>query len=383
MNARIVVLPGDGIGPEVTRQAARVLRAIGERFGHHFEFDERAFGGASIDDCGEPLSAETLAACRDAHAILLGAVGGPKWNDVPRARRPEAGLLALRQKLGLFANIRPVKPTSIAARSSPLKPEILRGVDLIVVRELTGGIYFGRKTRFENEASDTCVYRRGEVERIVRLSAVLASSRRGRLTSVDKSNVMETSRLWREVAGEIIRSEFPHVELEHLLVDAAAMHLLTRPTTFDVIVTENMFGDILSDESSVLAGSIGMLPSASFGDAMTDAGRLGVYEPIHGSAPDIAGLNIANPYGAIFSAAMMLRWSFGLAEAAQLIERVAETAIDDEVRPRDAGGNASTAEVGDAVVSRLLAGKIEPAVKPTVESTATSDSRVSARAIRV
>jgi 3-isopropylmalate dehydrogenase len=272
---------------------------------------------------------------------------------MPRAHRPEAGLLALRKRLGLFANIRPVKPTSVAARSSPLKPEILRDVDLIVVRELTGGIYFGKKTRFENEASDACVYRRSEIERIVRLAASLAGSRRGKLTSVDKSNVLETSRLWREVAGDVAGTEFPGIEIEHLLVDAAAMHLLTRPRSFDVIVTENMFGDILTDEASVLAGSIGMLPSASMGETITDAGRLGVFEPIHGSAPDIAGRGIANPYGSIFSAAMLLRLSLGLDAAAQSLERAADAAIAAGALTPDLGGAASTSEVGDTVVWQI------------------------------
>ncbi|MBC8108419.1 MAG: 3-isopropylmalate dehydrogenase [Anaerolineae bacterium] len=351
MNARIAVLPGDGIGPEVTREAVRVLCAIGERFGHRFEFAECPFGGAAIDATGEPLPATTLARCRDSHAVLLGAVGGPKWNDVSRERRPEAGLLALRQQLALFANIRPIKPTSIGARSSPLKAEILRDVDLIVVRELTGGIYYGAKTRSDDEASDLCIYRRAEVERIIRLAASLAQSRRGKLTSVDKSNVLETSRLWREVTDEIVTREFPQLQLEHLLVDAAAMHLLTRPRSFDVIVTENMFGDILTDEASVLAGSIGMVPSGSLGDAITDAGRFGVYEPIHGSAPDLAGSNIANPYGSILSAAMLLRFSLKLPDAASAIEQAVETAMTSQALPRDLAGTASSPELGDAVIA--------------------------------
>jgi len=286
--------------------------------------------------------------------VLLGAVGGPKWNDTSRAQRPEAGLLALRQRLGLFANIRPVKPTSVAARSSPLKAEIIRDVDLIVVRELTGGIYFGQKTRSEDEASDVCTYRRPEVERIVRLAASLASRRRGKVTSVDKSNVLETSRLWREITDEIIAREFAQLQLEHLLVDAAAMHLLTRPSSFDVIVTENMFGDILTDEASVLAGSIGMLPSASMGATMTDLGTFGVYEPIHGSAPSLVGLNVANPFGAILSAAMLLRWSLRLEEAAILIERAVEAVIASNVLTPDLGGSASTSDVGDRVVDHII-----------------------------
>jgi 3-isopropylmalate dehydrogenase len=354
MIARIAVLAGDGIGPEVTRQAVRVLKTVAARFDHDFEFREALIGGCAIDAEGDPLPSATLRACRESDAALLGAVGGPQWNDAPAGKRPEDGLLGLRKKLGLFANLRPIKPIAAAVHASPLKPELLRGVDLLVVRELTGGIYFGAKHRSETDAYDLCSYTRHEIERIVRLAATLATARRGKLTSVDKANVLETSRLWRSVAERVVRTEFKSIELEHMLVDAAAMHLLTRPASFDVVVTENMFGDILTDETSVLAGSIGLLPSASLGE-----GTFGVYEPIHGSAPDIAGSDVANPYAAILSAAMLLRHSLKLETEATAVESAVEAAISRGVvtgdLTKDASRAVSTAQVGDAVIDALAA----------------------------
>jgi 3-isopropylmalate dehydrogenase len=313
MRATITLIPGDGIGPEVVAEGARALRAVAERFGHQFEMREALLGGCAIDALGTAFPEETLRLCREADAVLLGAVGGPKWDDPNAKVRPEQGLLGLRKALGLFANLRPVAlhPRLIAA--SPLRPERLQGVDMLVVRELTGGIYFGEKGRDrdangQESAYDECVYTTGEIERVVRAAAAFARGRRGKLTSVDKSNVMETSRLWRTVTTRVMREEFPDIELEHLLVDACAMHLLRRPADFDVIVTENMFGDILTDEASMLAGSLGMLPSASLGaesnEPSAEGTRMGLYEPIHGTAPDIAGQGIANPLATILSAAI-------------------------------------------------------------------------------
>ena len=290
MKARIAVIAGDGVGPEVTAEAVRVLQAVAACYQHEFTLHPAPFGGAAIDLCGDPLPADTLAACRDADAVLLGAIGGPKWSSPQAAVRPEQGLLRLRRELGVYANLRPVTVHPALRRASTLKAEVLEGVDLLFVRELTGGIYFGAKSRSADAASDVCSYTVSEIERIVRVAARLAQARRGRLTSIDKANVLETSRLWREVAESVVRAEFADIELEHMLVDSAAMHLIRRPRDFDVAVTENMFGDILTDEASMLAGSLGLLPSASLGD-----GKRGLYEPIHGSAPDIAGQGIANP----------------------------------------------------------------------------------------
>ena len=353
MHADIVVLPGDGIGPEVTTAAVAVLRAVGRRYRHRFELHEHAIGGAAIDACGDPLPAATLAACRSADAVLLGAVGGPQWSD-PRAKvRPEQGLLALRKALGLYANLRPVRPHPAAYGAAPIKQHLLAGVDLLVVRELTGGIYFGAKRRDGDRASDLCEYSVGEVERVVRRSCALARQRRGHVTSVDKANVLETSRLWREVATRVAGDEFPDITLEHQLVDSMAMHLLARPRAFDVIVTENMFGDILTDEASMLAGSMGLLPSASLGD-----GHLGLYEPIHGSAPDIAGRGIANPCGAILSVAMLLRHSLGLALEADCVEQAVSATLDDGVLGADLAPAraAGTAQVAAAVSERIGTG---------------------------
>jgi len=352
MNAHIAVIAGDGIGPEVTAEAVRVLHALGARYDHTFTLSQVPFGGAAIDRYGDPLPPDTLAACRDCDAVLLGAIGGPKWSSPQAKVRPESGLLRLRRELGVYANLRPVCVHPALRGVSTLKPEVIEGVDLLFVRELTGGIYFGAKTRDAVQATDLCTYTATEIERIVRVAARIARTRRKRLLSIDKSNVLETSRLWREVCERVVHSEFPDVVLEHMLVDSAAMQLLRRPRDFDVAVTENMFGDILTDEASMLCGSLGLLPSASLGD-----GTRGLYEPIHGSAPDIAGQGIANPYGAILSVALLLRHSLQLEEQALAVERAVHRAIGDGVRTPDivAPGHrpASTREAGDAVLAAL------------------------------
>jgi 3-isopropylmalate dehydrogenase len=355
----IALLPGDGIGPEIVTQAQRVLVAAAELAGVTMRFEEGLIGGAAIDATGTALPDETTAMCKRADAVLLGAVGGPKWDD-PRAKvRPEQGLLAIRRALGLYANLRPVAPHPSLIDASPLRPERLEGVDLLVVRELTGGIYFGEKglDQLENggeRARDLCTYDTEEVTRIVRMGAELARGRRGRLTSVDKANVLETSRLWRRVATQVVAEEFPDVQLEHVLVDSCAMVLVTNPARFDVIVTENMFGDILTDEAAVLTGSIGLLPSASLGSPTQRGGtRVGLYEPIHGSAPDIAGKGIANPVGTILSVAMLLRYSLGLEAEAKAVERAVFDAVAAGSRTRDLGGSATTASAADEILSRL------------------------------
>jgi 3-isopropylmalate dehydrogenase len=352
MKAKIVVLGGDGIGPEVTREGVKVLRAIGKRFDHEFSIEEHLIGGAAIDATGSPLPDPTVRACQSSNAVLLGAVGGPKWSDPNAKVRPEQGLLAIRKTLGLFANLRPVTLHPALLDASTIKPEVLRGTDIMVVRELTGGIYFGEKTRTPNSASDLCVYTVEEIERVTRVACKLAMLRRKSLVSVDKANVLETSRLWRSTVELIVKSEFPELALEHQLVDSAAMHLIRKPTSFDVIVTENMFGDILTDEASMLAGSLGLLPSASLG-----SGSLGLYEPIHGSAPDIAGKGIANPYATILSVAMLLRHSLGLMKEAQTIEFAVNEAVATGVRTADiapAGRASTTVAAGDAVVQLLV-----------------------------
>jgi 3-isopropylmalate dehydrogenase len=352
MKARIAVLGGDGIGPEVTAEAVRVLRAVASKYGHDFEFSEALIGGAAIDASGSALPPRTIDACRESAATLLGAVGGPKWSDPGARVRPEQGLLELRRTLGVFANLRPVRTMESMLDASPLKAEVITGTDILVVRELTGGIYFGRKSRTAHEAEDVCTYTTDEVERVTRVAGRLAMGRRRRIVSVDKANVLETSRLWRAVVERVLRDEFPQVEFEHMLVDAAAMHLIRRPTSFDVLLTENMFGDILTDEASMIAGSLGLLPSASLG-----AGTNGLYEPIHGSAPDIAGRGISNPYGTILSAAMMLRYSLGLETEAAAVEAAVEDAVSAGVRTADIAlaGKATVGsrEAGTAVVERL------------------------------
>ena len=352
MKARITVLGGDGIGPEVTAEAVRVLEAVGKACGHDFEFPEALIGGAAIDASGSPLPPRTIDACRSCDAVLLGAVGGPRWSD-PNARvRPEQGLLELRRTLGLFANLRPVKTLECMLDASPLKPEVVSGVDIMVVRELTGGIYFGRKSRTALEAEDVCSYTSDEIERVTRVAGRLAMGRRRRIVSVDKANVLETSRLWRSVVERVIAEEFSEVQLEHMLVDAAAMHLIRRPASFDVLLTENMFGDILTDEAAMLAGSLGLLPSASLGEGTT-----GMYEPIHGSAPDIADRGIANPYGTILSAAMLLRHSLGLESEARIVEDAVRAALEAGVRTADIAASGVAAvgsrEAGDAVIARI------------------------------
>jgi 3-isopropylmalate dehydrogenase len=346
MAAHVILLPGDGIGPEIIGPAVEVLDAVAPG---QLEYDEHLFGGASIDAHGVALTDETLAACRGADAVLLAAVGGPKWDTTdPDKPRPEQGLLGLRKGLGLFANLRPVRPLPALYEASPLKLEVIERTDLLVVRELTGGIYFGEKTRTADSASDACVYSREEIERIAR---VAFRSARSRVTSVDKANVLETSRLWREVVREVHAREFPNIELEHLLVDNAAMRLISAPRHFEVIVTENMFGDILSDEAAMLTGSIGMLPSASLGNS--DPRTPGLFEPVHGSAPDIAGAGAANPLAMFLSAAMMLRHGLDLEEQASAIESAVDRALAEGLRTQDLGGNASTVEATQAVLKHL------------------------------
>jgi 3-isopropylmalate dehydrogenase len=360
--ARIVVLAGDGIGPEVVAEGEKVLRAIGERFGHEFHITHALVGGAAIDAVGEPLPNATLDACRASDAVLLGAVGGPAWDSVPADKRPETGLLALRKSLGLYANVRPVRAHAATIDASPLKRELIEHADLVVIRELTGGIYFGEKSVETiggiEHARDTCSYSETEIERVVRVAAIFARQRQRRLTSVDKANVLETSRLWRRVVTRVMRDEFPDVAVEHLLVDACAMHLVTRPARFDVIVTENMFGDILTDEASVLAGSIGLLPSASLGDEThNSATRFGLYEPIHGSAPDIAGRGCANPVGTIESVAMLLRYSLGLEREAQCVTDAITAVLDAGHGTADVQPNSprTTSQMGDAVAGHITA----------------------------
>jgi 3-isopropylmalate dehydrogenase len=352
MKAKILLLPGDGIGPEVVAEAARVLDGIADKYGHSFSYPERLIGGCSIDKYGSSLTEETLADCQAADAVLLGAVGGPKWDD-PRAKdRPESGLLALRKGMKVFANLRPVKVHPALIDASPVKPEKLNGVDILVIRELTGGLYFGfpkgRDIKDGRErAVDTLEYYDYEIRRVVELAFRLARGRRKKVTSVDKANVLESSRLWREIASNI-GTQNPDVILEHVLVDTASMRIVSGPASMDVVVTENMFGDILTDEASVLAGSMGMLPSASLGE-----GTVGVYEPIHGSAPDIAGKGIANPVGTILSTAMLLRYSLKLESEAEDVERAVEHAIADGARTSDLGGSLKSRQMADEVISQI------------------------------
>lgn len=355
MDAKIVLLPGDGIGPEVVAEAVRVLEAVAAKFGHKFAFTTCPMGGNAIDSHGTPLPDETLAACRQADAVLLGAVGGPKWDDPAAKTRPEVGLLKIRKELGLFANLRPIKPSAHLLDASPLKKEILEGTDILFVRELTGGIYFGESGRKPHasgeEAWNVMTYSTGEVERVVRLAANAARGRRGKLTMVDKANVLEASRLWRSVSARLMATEFPDVKYDTVLVDAMAMHLLSRPRDFDVVVTENLFGDILTDEGSMLTGSMGLLPSASLGEPGP-----GLYEPIHGSAPDIAGKGIANPLATILAAAMLLRHSLKLEQEALAIENAVDAVLQQGARTADiAAGKPSiaTRAMGDLVLLKL------------------------------
>ncbi len=351
MKSVICVLPGDGIGPEIIDVAVDVLATIGKVYSHEFELNYADIGGIAIDNFGDPLPPATLAACKACDAMLLGAVGGPKWSDPKATIRPEQGLLRLRAEMGLFANLRPVKTHPDIIKHSPLREDRLHGVNMMIVRELTGGIYFGDRVESETQASDVCTYSDTEVQRIVRVAARLAVSRSGRLVSVDKANVLATSRLWRAVTTQVIENEFPQITLEHVLVDAAAMHLLQRPKDFDVMVTENLFGDILSDEASVIPGSIGLLPSASIND-----GGVGLYEPIHGSAPDIAGQGIANPYGTLASVAMMLRHSLSMSAEADALEAAIYWCLSQgflTIDLADENAALSTREVGAKVCATL------------------------------
>lgn len=364
MKAEITLLPGDGIGPEVLAASKNVMVAVAETFGHDFEMREFLIGGCAIDARGTALPEDSLAACLGADAVLLGAVGGPKWDDPLAKVRPEQGLLGLRKELGLFANLRPVNPHPSLLDASPLRPEILDQVDLLVVRELTGGIYFGEPRHRipingEQQAVDTMTYTESEVRRVAHLAFQLARERKGKVTSVDKANVLECSRLWRQTVTSMA-PEYADVELELLLVDAAAMHLLTRPSSFDVILTANLFGDILTDEASVLSGSMGNLASASIGETMNRLNMpRGVYEPIHGSAPDIAGQGIANPIGMIMSAAMLLRHSLGLEAEAQAVEEAVNIAIIRGERTPDLGGTHSTDSLTEKIIEGLAAGITE------------------------
>ncbi len=352
MNATITLLPGDGIGPEIVREAQLVLSEVASRFSHTFSYKEELIGGCSIDATGVALSPQSLAQCQASDAILLGAVGGPAWDDPSAAVRPEQGLLQLRKGLDLFANLRPITVHPSLAAASPLKAERLAGVDILIVRELTGGIYFG-SPRFREEkdgeirAVDTLVYTDSEIRRVMRIAFQVAKGRKGRVTSIDKANVLESSRLWRQVAEEVA-AQHPDIALDHQLVDSAAMRLVTNAASFDVMVTGNMFGDILSDEASVLSGSLGLLPSASIGE-----GTLGLYEPIHGSAPDIAGKDLANPLATILSAAMLLRHSLGLEEEAAAIEGAVHLAVVNGARSADLGGSLRTQEMTERVLREL------------------------------
>lgn len=363
MKAKITLLPGDGIGPEVSAAAKQVLEKIAEKFGHEFEMDSQHIGGIAIDETGEPLPKETLDACRWADAVLLGAVGGPKWDNPNASVRPEQGLLGLRKELGLFANLRPVQPHPQLLGASPLKESYLEGVDILILRELTGGIYFGKPSEKrinadgEEEALDTLIYNEHEIVRIAKLAFEIARTRRKKVTSIDKANVLESSRLWRKTAAKVA-ANYPDVELENLLIDAATMHLLSRPRDFDVMVTMNLFGDIITDEASMLTGSMGNMPSASLGEDLNAHGKpRGMYEPIHGSAPDIAGKGIANPIGTILSAAMLLRHSLGLSSEAEAIEKAVDTVLNQGYRTGDIARKGEsplgTAEMTEKIIAAL------------------------------
>ena len=364
---KICCLPGDGIGPEIIAEGKKVLAAVGKRYGVDFQCEDALIGGAAIDACDDPLPEETLAAARASDAVLLASVGGPKWDSTdPAAPRPEQGLLRIRKELGLYTNLRPVQIFAALADASTLRPEVIDGVDMMIVRELTGGLYFGKRERFYDEpgagtagapgqrAYDTLEYREYEIERIARQAFEAARKRRGKVSSVDKANVLETSRMWREIVHRIGAAEYPDVELEDVLVDNAAMQLISRPADFDVVVTENMFGDILSDEAAQITGSLGMLASASLGDGVA------LYEPSHGSAPDIAGQGIANPLAQILSVEMMLRYSFNMGEAADAVRAAVTAVLDEGWRTRDIADPATpvdrilgTAAMGDEVAKRI------------------------------
>ncbi len=355
-DARIVLLPGDGIGPEVIDAASQVLEAVGSEFGHSFRTESHLIGGIAIDETGDPCPSSTVAAAEDADAVLLGAVGGPKWSDPSAKTRPEAGLLHIRRELGLFANLRPVTTWSALVDASPLRRDIVDGVDILFYRELTGGIYFGEATESDDRTtvSNAMTYSVHEIERIVRMAALAARQRRGKLTSVDKANVLAVSRLWRSTTDRVMREEFPDLEYETVLVDAMAMHLLSRPKDFDVVVTGNLFGDILTDEASMLPGSLGLLPSASLGD-----GGPGLYEPIHGSAPDIAGQGIANPLATILATAMALRHSLSMPDEAHAVETAVERVLDSGMRTADLARGApyvDTATITAAVTTEIHPG---------------------------
>jgi 3-isopropylmalate dehydrogenase len=369
MHAKIAVLPGDGIGPEVTAEAVALLDVVAGIYSHQFEFEHAAIGGIAIDSTGTPLPEDTLALARQSHGVLLGAVGGPRWDKGPADRRPETGLLALRKGLDVFANLRPIQVFSHLVDASPLKREIVEGVDMLIVRELTGGLYFGQprgRTAGPDgiDVVDTLQYSEREIRRILQLGFEIAGKRRGNLTSVDKANVLESSRVWREVADEMAH-DYPHVTLSHQLVDSAAMQIVRDPGRFDVVVTENLFGDILSDEAAVITGSIGLLPSASLG-----AGGPGIYEPIHGSAPDIAGRGVANPLATMLSAAMLLRHSLGLEVEAQVIEEAVRQVLAQGARTPDLAGSGSSLCKSAVIGTEEMAKRVREAVKKVAEDKA-------------
>ena len=350
MKAKVTLLSGDGIGPEICQEALEVLRIIEEKYGHEIEVREALFGGIAIDETGSPYPEKTRALCKESDAVLLGAVGGPKWSDPKSETRPEKGLLDMRSDLGVYANIRHIKTYPQLIQNSPIKNEYLENVDIVFVRELIGGIYFGQKERNENDAMDVCQYTKEEIIRITRVAIELASKRRNKITSVDKANVMATSQLWRSVTTDLIESQFKEIELEHILVDAATMHLLSRPSDFDVILADNLFGDILTDEASMLTGSIGMIPSASLGND-----SFGVYEPIHGSAPDIQNQGIANPCGMILSLALMLRHSLKLETEATAIETAVNETLNQGIFTADLSNKSvvDTTTMGSAIASNI------------------------------
>jgi len=352
MDYKIALLKGDGIGPEIVDEAVKVLDKIGQKYGHKFEYTQGYLGGESIDRYGVPLSKETTEICKSSDSVLLGAVGGPEWDNIEPEKRPEKGLLAIRKELGVYTNLRPAILFSVLKDASPLKSTIIgNGLDIMIVRELTGGLYFGQREYSEEKAHDTLSYTRTEIERIAKKAFEIAKLRNKKLTSVDKHNVLDTSKLWRKIVNEISK-DYPEVEVSHMYVDNAAMQLIANPGQFDVILTENMFGDILSDEASMLTGSLGMLPSASLGE-----GKIGLYEPSHGSAPDIAGQNIANPIATVLSAAMMLRYSFNLPVEAEAIEKAVNKALQDGYRTADIHTEGTrkvgTKEMGDKIAERI------------------------------